>query len=124
MTVSFIDFTYTNSNPGRGWIVVSAPECSPEAILDSLDRGAFYASTGINLRELEVSSSGLRVVVDTDEYESLAYTTFFIGSNGTVLAESLVQESVYELDNGDKYVRGVVQASDGSRAWTQPVFAA
>ena len=115
------EFNTSRSNPGRGWIVVNASECSQEAILDSLDRGAFYASTGINLLELEVTSSGLRVVVDTDDL--LAYSTFFIGSNGTVLAESLVEESVYELGNSDKYVRAVVQASDGSRAWTQPVFA-
>ena len=41
------------SNPGRGWVEVRAVELSEPAILSALERGDFYASTGVKLASLE-----------------------------------------------------------------------
>ncbi|HQU53048.1 MAG TPA: histidinol-phosphatase, partial [Saprospiraceae bacterium] len=35
------------SNSGRGWVMVYANELTPEAIIEALEAGSFYASTGV-----------------------------------------------------------------------------
>ena len=114
------EFNASRSNPGRGWIVVRASECSQESLLDAMGRGDFYASTGVHLAELEVSPTGMRLAVDENEH--LRYTISFIGQDGRLLAQSFSPQATYEAKNTDRYFRAVVHASNGSRAWTQPEF--
>lgn len=49
------------SNPGKAWIEVRARELSVPALLDALNRGDFYASTGVALTSYEVSHSAIRI---------------------------------------------------------------
>ena len=39
----------TASRPGRGWVVVRAPRLDAREIVLALERGDFYASTGVTL---------------------------------------------------------------------------
>jgi hypothetical protein len=41
------------SSPGRGWVQVRAPFLTPEALLNAMARGDFYASSGVALTELK-----------------------------------------------------------------------
>jgi hypothetical protein len=109
------------SNPGRGWVSVQAPELSMEAILRSIEAGQFYASTGVELEELDRTSTCLRLKIKREGDHK--YTTRYIGKDGRILASSFDTESSYDLKPGDAYVRAVVQASDGTTAWVQPVMA-
>ena len=114
------EFAASRSNSGRGWIVVRATERSQEAIMDSMRRGEFYASTGVHLAELEISPTGMSLEVEANEY--LRYTISFIGRDGKLLAQSFEPRATYEAKDSDGYFRATVRASDGARAWTQPVF--
>ena len=108
------------SNPGRGWVVVRAAELSASAILGALERGDFYASTGVELRDVQAAGREMHVTIQASP--TAKYTTWFIGEGGKVLAKSFDNEAVYRLQENDKYVRAVVRSSNGDDAWTQPLF--
>src|SRR5690606_22647180 len=47
--------------PGQGWIYVRANELTREAIMAALDRGDFYASTGVELEDLVADAAGITI---------------------------------------------------------------
>ena len=116
----FKQFGPDRTNPGRGWIEVSAAELSQEAILDAVERGDFYASTGIKLAELTRGKNviDLRIEATGDE----KYLTRFIGRDGKELDRVVGLRAAYRLRQGDGYARASIRDSAGRRAWVQPVF--
>ena len=116
----FKQFSPDLSNPGRGWVEVQARELSQEAILEALERGDFYASTGIKLETLDRGNGRLRIRVEPRLDEK--FTIRFVGQGGRVLEEVSGQEAEYRLKPADRYVRATITDSFGRRAWVQPVF--
>lgn len=108
------------ATPGHGWVVVRARELTPSAILSALDRGDFYASSGVELEDYEVTKQHVLVKIKTKGLTK--YRTQFIGGGGKLLHESITPISTYRFKTKDKYVRVRVLDSNGSMAWTQPVF--
>ena len=115
----YLEFGPDKANPGRAWIVVRATELSQEAIIQSLQAGDFYASTGVSLSEVEASPDSLSVRIDQAGGNS--YRTAFIGSGGALLEQDEGPEATYILKGNEGYVRARVTSSDGARAWTQPL---
>jgi predicted metal-dependent phosphoesterase TrpH len=109
------------SNPGRGWVMVKARELTTRAVLDALERGDFYASTGVELEEVERLDRGLRIKIAKPR--TVRFTTDFIGADGKLLSRSFDNPAEYQLAAGDRYVRARVTDSNGRQAWVQPVFA-
>jgi hypothetical protein len=68
----------TNSNPGRGWVVVRSGQLSAPAIIEAMERGDFYASSGVRLREIQVTSNALRIAIEAEP--GITYTTQFVGT--------------------------------------------
>jgi hypothetical protein len=66
------------SEPGRGWIMVLAPELSTEALLAAIEAGRFYATSGVRLRQVTSSPDELDVAVDAEP--GVSYTIDFIGT--------------------------------------------
>lgn len=66
------------SEPGRGWVMVLADELSPAALIAAMERGEFYASSGVSLREMKATAKGLSVAVKSDP--GVTYTIDFIGT--------------------------------------------
>jgi hypothetical protein len=89
---SYHDFAPGQSNPGRGWVMVLTQELSVSALIDALERGAFYASSGVRLNKIVADQRGMTVEVDAVPGEN--YTIEFIGTRrGTDLSgESVVDE--------------------------------
>jgi len=106
------------SNPGRGWVSVRAEELTGEAIMRAIERGDFYASSGVALENVEVAGGEYRLEIAPRSTEKL--TTYFIGQGGKVLKTSFDVKPSYRFAAGDKYVRARVESSFGSTAWTQP----
>ena len=73
-------FAPREANPGRGWIVVRAGKLTPEALIEAMNRGDFYASTGIVLRDVafDPETRTLRVAVRPEP--GVNYTIDFIGT--------------------------------------------
>jgi len=117
------EFSSARVNPGRGWIMVRAAELTREALLAALDRGDFYASTGVTLTRYEADATGMRLELPAgDARNPLRYRTFFIGKDGAVLKRDDSLTPSYTFKGDELYVRVRVESANGSNAWTQPVF--
>ena len=102
--------------PGKAWVVVRAEKADAKSILGALERGEFYASTGVELEEM--SANAIRV----KEKNTAHYRIQFIGAKGRVLQETLGPAASYKLRGDEVYVRAKVIDSNGRCAWTQPSF--
>lgn len=112
----------TAPTPGQGWIYVRAAELSLEAILASIKRGDFYASTGVELSDYQASNK--HVVVAVKMQSSSKYRIQFIGRGGTILSEVFTSPASYTIKGDEGYVRARIFESNGKMAWTQPFFPA
>lgn len=134
---NYHDIPSRANEPGRGWIVVLARELSPEELIRAMDRGEFYASTGVRLSRMTSTSQAIEVAVEPQE--GVDYTIDFIGtragfdpqsepvngSNGSTLRATRrysndvgrVLETVtgatarYRFDEDDLYVRARITST-------------
>lgn len=114
------EFAADRANPGRGWVVVRAARLETRALVNALEAGQFYASTGVELDDVVVTPGSLSVRIRRQG--DFKYRTQFIGANGRVLGTDRSLAPRYELRGGETYVRAKVVSSSGSAAWVQPVF--
>ena len=114
------EFAPDRLNPGRGWVVVRAPRLSTAAIMEGLEAGRFYASTGVSLSDLRMDDHGIEI--DIQEKPTFKYTTHFIGEGGRLLSKAHGLKARYRFQGSERYVRARVVDSMGYVAWTQPVF--
>lgn len=108
------------SKPGQGWVVVRAEKLATETILAALERGEFYASTGVELTDYHVDPQRMTVTIRLSG--DTKYSTRFIGSGGRVLAEVPSNPATYIFRGDEGYVRAKVLDSNGKAAWLQPVM--
>lgn len=140
-----------DANPGRGWIMVRAPQLSPEHIIHAMEAGDFYATTGVRLKMVTRNARELSLEIDAEP--NVTYTITFIGTKenfvlkqlgngkaevdpariGQPLAPSIRgTRASYSLKKDDLYVRALIESSkpkrnglrtnEVERAWTQPAF--
>ncbi len=114
------EFSPDRLNPGRGWVVVRAPRLSAAAIMEGLEAGRFYASTGVSLSDLQVDDQGIEIAIQQEP--TFKYTTHFIGDGGRLLSKAHGLKARYRFQGGERYVRARVVDSMGYMAWTQPVL--
>jgi len=119
------EFGSHRSNPGRGWVQVRSDRLSENGVMEALDRGDFYSSTGVVLGELASSEAEIKIEIEPESNrpDNVArYTTVFTGPDGRVLDRVEGNSAAYRPGKSDGYVRATVLSSRGTRAWTQPVF--
>jgi len=129
-----------SSRPGRGWVMVRASHLTPEKIIQALQVGDFYSSSGVVLSEVGFDASTQTLTVDIEPAGTATFTTRFIGSFaakdgeppriGVELATVEGLSASYTLGGDELYVRAVITSSDVpydpvwegqlQQAWTQP----
>jgi len=125
------------SEPGRGWVMVLAENLTPETLIESMEAGRFYASSGVTLSRVESGPRGLSIQIA--EEPGVTYRTEFIGTRrgfdatstpvldkegkeqhvtrqysadiGTVLAIQEGTEARYNFQGDEIYVRARVTSS-------------
>ncbi len=125
------------ASPGRGWIMARAAYLTPESIVRAMERGDFYASTGVRLDDIQVENSSLRLKIDPEA--GTTFLTQFIGTRegydprneprmdsegnpirttrrysaqvGAILAETDALERNYVFKGDELYVRANVTSS-------------
>lgn len=130
-------FKHTNSNPGRGWVMVRSRELSANAIIAAMETGDFYASTGVQLND--VRREGRELSLEIAPEVGVTYKTEFIGTLegfdptstpglrptnsiyavtrryseqiGAVLAVAEGTQASYKLQGDEIYVRARVTSS-------------
>ena len=110
------------AGPGRGWIVVRAATLEPRTLLAAVERGEFYASTGVELEDYQVNAREMTVTVKPTTWSK--YRIQFIGAGGALLQETPDSTATYTFTGSERYVRAKVIESNGAIAWCQPVFPA
>lgn len=137
---NFLETRASLSNPGRGWIMVKATDLSAVALIQAMEQGDFYATTGVELENILFRKNSLEVVVKQEA--GVNYTIQFWGAKktadgmeqgGELLKEVQGTSVKYKLRNKDLYVRAKIisskpkenpyQAGDMETAWVQPVTA-
>lgn len=130
-------FDENSSNPGRGWVMVLAENLDPASLVEAMERGDFYSSTGVTLAEINFDGDDLQVSAEVEE--GVTYTIQFFGTkksnpsaSGVLLKEEQGEKAAYRLETDDLYVRAKIISSkpkenpykpgDTEVAWTQPVI--
>ena len=108
-----------SSKPGQVWVVVRAARLDAREIVLALERGDFYASTGVTIKDITATATSLSITVDPTQYSK--YRVQFIGRGGALLAEQTTNPATYAFRGGEGYVRAKVLESNGELAWIQPV---
>jgi hypothetical protein len=136
---NFLEYEIGKPNPGRGWVMVHAAELTPSALIDAMERGQFYSTTGVEIEELSFKNHILNVAVKPQR--GVEYTIQFWGAAkskgskekaGVLLKEVKgISASSYKLRRRDLYVRAKIISSklkenpyaegDLESAWIQPV---
>lgn len=102
----------------RGFVVVHA-ERDAAAIRAALQRGDFYASTGLRLLALERTPAAIDLATTSD------CDVEFIGAGGEVLRRVRGQRATMALSEIEgPYLRARVRDDAGRIAWTQPIWRA
>ncbi|GAB2770348.1 hypothetical protein GCM10027275_11240 [Rhabdobacter roseus] len=132
---NYLEYKVGLSNPGRGWIMVRAAALTPEALIEAMERGDFYATTGVLLKDVRFRRKKLDVRVAP--IPGVDYTIQFWGA-GPARTRVLLKEvkgtwASYRLRPQDLYVRAKIistklqenpfEQGDLETAWTQPVVA-
>ncbi|WP_300437440.1 histidinol-phosphatase [Christiangramia sp.] len=122
------------SNAGRGWVEVRAKKLSPATIIDALEAGDFYASTGVELSTLKFENNQISIKIK--EEEGVRYKIQFIGvKEGATKSEILKSvhgiAADFEISENVLFVRAKIisdkekknpyREADTEVAWTQPV---
>lgn len=122
------------STPGRGWVMVRATELTAEALIEAIERGDFYASSGVVLDDVQFD--GTTMTVDIAAQDDGKYVTRFIGTRrddeqATVLATVPGRHASYRMHGDELFVRATVTSTvacdnpsfEGQlrQAWVQPV---
>ena len=122
------------SNAGRGWVVVRSRELSPNAIINALQAGDFYASTGVELIELKFENNRLSLEIKAEN--NVNYKIQFIGvrkgsTKSEILKSTTATNASFAIPEDVLFVRAKIisdkkkknpyKVGDTEVAWTQPV---
>lgn len=142
-----------NSNSGRGWIVVRSKSLAAAPLVEAMEKGDFYASTGVRLKEMVRTGDTLSVEAEAEP--GVTYKIQMVGTRkaffqrpeggpdkfvideskiGRVFAETEGPSATYKLKGDELYVRAKVTSSkpqknavhtnEFERAWSQPLIPA
>lgn len=113
----------TAALPGQGWVVVRAERLSAPLILQAMEQGDFYASTGVELEDYQVDEKNITITIKENKPAQLTrYQVQFIGKGGAILNEAITNPATYQFTGDEMYVRAKIIDSNGKVAWTQPVW--
>jgi hypothetical protein len=122
------------SNAGRGWVMVQAKSLDAASVIEAMEAGRFYASTGVTLSNLSFENNQLKVEIA--EEVGVAYAIEVIGlkagadetevlqtQRGTHLDFEVTKEYVFVRIRvtSNKQKENPFQDGDVEMAWTQPV---
>lgn len=130
----YVNFAIEQSNPGRGFIMVRAKALTPEALIDAMERGEFYSSTGVLLEDVSFKKNRLKIEIKAEQ--NVQYTIQFFGARKNEDRAHLVKEirknsASFKISKDMLYVRARIvsskpkenpfQEGDFETAWIQPV---
>ena len=108
------------AGPGRGWVMVRAERLEARAILQALEDGRFYASTGVELSDYVATARGHDRHREEGHVGEVPDSVHRQGRPRA--ARSARQPGRVRVSGDEGYVRAKVIESNGRVAWCQPVL--
>lgn len=99
-----------------GWNVVNVPQRTVAAVVNALQTGRFYTSTGVVINRLQVN--GNRIRIETENAQRIVAMQQ-VGKRFAIADASSIE---VEVPEGAKYVRFECWGGGETFAWTQPFF--
>jgi len=132
-------FGLNYANTGRGWVMVKADSLHGGALVEAMEAGQFYATTGIELTDLQQNAQSIALKIKTEA--NLKYIVQFVGikkgkSEAEILQEVNIQHGDtawirYTMAGNEWFVRARISSdkpkfnpyfpNDKEMAWTQPM---
>lgn len=69
-----------SATPGRGWVMVRAAKLDPNALVEAMQRGEFYASTGVTLEDVVFDKATRTLKLKIQGRPGVKYRTEFRGT--------------------------------------------
>lgn len=107
---------------GQAWTMVRADALTPESVVNAIESGAFYASTGAVLEDVLFNGASVTVRVGAPGASEVRFKCDQRWGYRAVAAEKPLETATYALRGHEKYVRVEVATPSGQRAWTNPLF--
>ena len=132
---SYHQFGTTFSNAGRGWVMVFANALEPHTLIDAMERGDFYASSGVTLNEVKIFKNEINIKVKPEQ--GIDYTIEFIGvtkdsETSKVLKRERGTTAKFKITAQHAFVRARIisnkakpnpyREGEFEMAWTQPIL--
>lgn len=118
------DDVHKSSQVGKAWTMIKATKLDDESILEALENGCFYASTGPVIKDYQMSSK-LKIKVECSSVKKIVFRTNGAGNGKVFMAEDgdYLQSAEWDLSRKKPlWVRCEVTDKDGNTAWTNPIF--
>ncbi|MGY8949367.1 MAG: PHP domain-containing protein [Flavobacteriales bacterium] len=124
-----------NSNTGRGWVMVNSQKLDTESLINAMEAGDFYSSSGVILKQ--VFQNKEKLFIEVEPKEGIDYEIIFMGYrkgsyNIEVLKRVKDNSSSYTFQQDDLFVRAKINSTDlkenpprlgeTKQAWVQPVI--
>ena len=133
-THDYHEFGSSFANAGRGWIMVQADSLNPASIINAMEAGNFYATTGVKLKSVRTSGRELKIQINPEK--EVQYVTEFIGVykgkteatiikrvDGIAASCSITDDLLFMRARitSSKEKENPFQDGDFEMAWTQPI---
>ena len=101
-----------------GWIWVNAPELSRDAILDALDAGHFFASTGPRFSQISLENGVLSIQCSPVERAIFYSNLHYVHHRVSDFPGEAYQ---YQPQTGETFIRVEIIDQQGRKAWSSPI---
>ena len=127
------NFTADLSNTGRGWVMINSKKLETSSLIEAMEKGDFYASTGITIKKYVVTKNQIRVEVEPEQ--GVHYEILFLGYKDGGEAVEILEiiedtKGSYTFQDNDLLVRVKITShalkesppntQETKKAWTQP----
>jgi hypothetical protein len=132
---NYHSFSSNRSNTGRGWVMVNSKKLDAEHLISAMESGAFYASSGVYLKNVFANQNEIGIAVDPEA--GVRYEIIFIGYQkgaeeavelkkvqGTTASYAYQKEDVFvrvKINSDAKKDNPIIEG-ETKKAWTQPVL--
>lgn len=124
MTGLATDDLHKSPNIGKAWTMIKADKLDNESILEALESGSFYASSGPEIMDYQMAK-GKKIKIECSGVQKIAFRVNGAGNGKVFTAKEGEELKTAEWDLSKKnprWVRCEVTDKEGNTAWTNPIF--
>jgi hypothetical protein len=107
---------------GRAWTMVRAEALAPGDLVQALEGGSFYASTGVALEDVTFDGDTATVRVGAPGVQEIRFICDGRWGRRVETEGEPLREASHTLRGRERYLRIEAVSRTGERAWTNPLF--